>query len=58
MGELGLLGIEIPEEYGGAGLDALAYAIAVEEISRLVLIPTIFDWILCRVRQSIDVIGK
>lgn len=34
MGELGLLAIEIPEEYGGAGLDALAYALAVEEISR------------------------
>ena len=34
MGELGLMGIDIPEEYGGAGLDALAYAVALEEISR------------------------
>jgi butyryl-CoA dehydrogenase len=34
MGELGLMGISVPEEYGGAGLDYLAYAIAMEEISR------------------------
>lgn len=34
MGELGLMGIDVPEEYGGAGLDALAYAITLEEISR------------------------
>ena len=34
MGELGLMGIDIPEELGGAGLDALAYAVALEEISR------------------------
>src|SRR5260370_38987495 len=33
MVELGLLGIEIPQEYGGAGLDALSYALAMEEIS-------------------------
>eukprot|EP01103_Thecamoeba_quadrilineata_P008492 TRINITY_DN18225_c0_g1_i1.p1 TRINITY_DN18225_c0_g1~~TRINITY_DN18225_c0_g1_i1.p1 ORF type:complete len:405 (-),score=63.52 TRINITY_DN18225_c0_g1_i1:42-1256(-) len=31
---LGLLGVEVPEEYGGSGLDSLAYAIALEEISR------------------------
>ncbi len=35
MGELGLLGIYLPEEYGGAGLDYLAYIIAVEEIARI-----------------------
>ncbi len=35
MGELGLMGMEIPEEYGGAGMDSLSYAIAVEEISRV-----------------------
>ena len=35
MGELGLLGVMVPEEYGGAGLDPLSYAVAVEEISRL-----------------------
>jgi len=33
LGELGLLGITVPEEYGGAGLDAVAAAIAHEEIS-------------------------
>ena len=33
MGELGLMGIYIPEEYGGTGLDALAYAVALTEIS-------------------------
>ncbi|MCG8557746.1 MAG: acyl-CoA dehydrogenase family protein [Proteobacteria bacterium] len=34
LGELGFLGVLIPEAYGGAGLDTLAYAIVVEEISR------------------------
>ena len=34
MGELGLMGITIPEEFGGTGMDALAYAIAMEEVSR------------------------
>ncbi|XP_067911310.1 short-chain specific acyl-CoA dehydrogenase, mitochondrial isoform X2 [Heterodontus francisci] len=34
MGELGLMAMDVPEKYGGAGLDYLAYAIAVEEISR------------------------
>ncbi len=32
--EMGLMGVAIPEEEGGAGLDNLAYAIAMEEISR------------------------
>ena len=32
-GELGLMGIEIPEEFGGAGLDTVCYALVVEEIS-------------------------
>ncbi len=35
MGELGLMGIYIPEEYGGAGADMLSYALAVEEVSRI-----------------------
>jgi butyryl-CoA dehydrogenase len=35
MGELGIMGIPFPEEYGGAGGDYLAYAIAVEEIARV-----------------------
>ena len=34
MGELGFMGLPYPEQYGGAGMDILAYAIAVEEISR------------------------
>ena len=34
MAELGFLGLPFPEEYGGAGLDTLAYVIAVEEIAR------------------------
>ena len=34
MAELGFLGLPFPEKYGGAGLDTLAYAIAVEEIAR------------------------
>jgi short/branched chain acyl-CoA dehydrogenase len=35
MGELGLFGIVIPTEYGGHGMDYLAYAIACEEIARV-----------------------
>jgi alkylation response protein AidB-like acyl-CoA dehydrogenase len=34
MAELGLMGMPIPEEYGGAGLDYHSYAMALEEISR------------------------
>ncbi|XP_002129400.2 short-chain specific acyl-CoA dehydrogenase, mitochondrial [Ciona intestinalis] len=34
MGDLGLMAIDQKEEYGGAGLDSLAYAVAMEEISR------------------------
>ncbi len=35
LAELGLLGIRIPEEYGGAEMDTLAYAICVEECARV-----------------------
>jgi short/branched chain acyl-CoA dehydrogenase len=35
MAELGLMGMTVPEEYGGAGTDTLAYAIAVEELTRV-----------------------
>ena len=35
LGGLGLMGIPFPEEYGGAGGDTLAYAIAVEELTRV-----------------------
>ncbi len=34
MGELGFMGIEVPEEYGGAGMDTLAYVLALEEICK------------------------
>jgi butyryl-CoA dehydrogenase len=34
LGEVGLLGVMVPERWGGAGLDALSYALALEEISR------------------------
>ncbi len=35
LGELDLMGIPFPEEYGGAGGDSLAYALAVEELARI-----------------------
>lgn len=35
FGEMGLMGIPYPKEYGGAGLDVLSYAIAVEELARV-----------------------
>ncbi len=34
MAGLGLMGVKVPEEYGGAGLDNLAYAISIEELAR------------------------
>jgi butyryl-CoA dehydrogenase len=33
MGELGLMGVAIPQDHGGAGMDSLSYALAMEEIS-------------------------
>jgi alkylation response protein AidB-like acyl-CoA dehydrogenase len=35
MGELGFMGIEIPEAYGGVGMDTLAYVLALEEICKV-----------------------
>jgi short/branched chain acyl-CoA dehydrogenase len=35
MGELGLMGIPVPEEYGGAGADTISYALAIEELTRI-----------------------
>jgi short/branched chain acyl-CoA dehydrogenase len=35
LGELGLMGIPVPEEYGGAGGDTVSYAIAIEELARI-----------------------
>jgi alkylation response protein AidB-like acyl-CoA dehydrogenase len=34
LGELGILGAMVPEEYGGSGMDTVSYAVAVEEISK------------------------
>jgi alkylation response protein AidB-like acyl-CoA dehydrogenase len=35
MGAMGLMGIEIPEDYGGAGMDTIAYVLAMEEICKV-----------------------
>ncbi|HTO89008.1 MAG TPA: acyl-CoA dehydrogenase family protein [Thermoanaerobaculia bacterium] len=35
LGEMGILGMMVPEEYGGAGADALSYILAVEELARV-----------------------
>ena len=35
MAQQGFMGIEVPEKYGGAGMDALAYVLALEEISKV-----------------------
>jgi alkylation response protein AidB-like acyl-CoA dehydrogenase len=35
LAEMGLLGIRIPEEYGGSGMDVMSYSICVEEIARV-----------------------
>ncbi len=35
MGELGLMGIAVPEEYGGSGADSIAYVLALEEIAKV-----------------------
>src|SRR5690349_15860959 len=34
MAELGFMGIAVPENYGGSGIDTIAYVLALEEISR------------------------
>jgi alkylation response protein AidB-like acyl-CoA dehydrogenase len=35
LGELGFMGMVVPEQYGGAGLDTVSYSLAMEEISRV-----------------------
>jgi butyryl-CoA dehydrogenase len=35
LGEMGILGMVVPKEYGGSGYDTISYSIAVEEISRV-----------------------
>lgn len=35
MGEMGFMGIEVPEQYGGAGMDTLSYVLALEEICKV-----------------------
>ena len=34
MADLGLMGVKVPEDYGGTGLDNLAYTISIEELAR------------------------
>src|SRR5690606_7755350 len=34
MGQMGLMGIEVPEEYGGAGMDTLSYALTMIEVAK------------------------
>ena len=34
MGGMGLMGIEVPEEYGGAGMDTLAYVLTMVEVAK------------------------
>ena len=34
MGQMGFMGIEVPEQYGGAGMDTLAYVLALEEVCK------------------------
>lgn len=56
LGELGLAGMIIPEQFGGAGADYISYAIAVEELSRVcastgVTLSTSF--LLCRPHPSL-----
>jgi short-chain 2-methylacyl-CoA dehydrogenase len=35
LAELGLMGMTVPEEYGGAGADTISYAVAIEELTRI-----------------------
>lgn len=35
MGELGLMGLTVPEKYGGSGVDQISYAMAIEELARV-----------------------
>ena len=35
MGQMGLMGMTVPQEYGGAGIDKVSYMIALEEVSRI-----------------------
>ena len=53
LGELGIMGIIFPEEYGGAGLGYMEYALAVEELSRVAdRIVTMVDGTLGRTLPS------
>src|SRR5579859_5405318 len=35
MGAMGLMGIEVPENYGGAGMDTIAYVLTMEEVAKV-----------------------
>ena len=55
LGELGLLGMAVPEQWGGAGFDTVSYALAMEEISRAcastAVIMTVNNSLVCAIRQ-------
>jgi alkylation response protein AidB-like acyl-CoA dehydrogenase len=49
MAELGFLGMMVSPEYGGGGMDTISYALAMEEISKLIIVvvllcPSIIAW--------------
>src|SRR5436189_5951947 len=50
MAELGLMGMNVPHEWGGAGADMVSYAIAIEELSRACPSPGV----LARANKSLD----
>ena len=43
IGEMGLLGVNIPEEYGGAGASYTAYGLVAREVERVVWLPLIHE---------------
>ncbi|MDI7276217.1 MAG: acyl-CoA dehydrogenase family protein, partial [Anaerolineae bacterium] len=59
MGEIGFLGLTVPEAYGGAGADTVAYVVAVEEISRVcastAAIMSVHNSLVC---QGLDLYGS
>ena len=54
-GELGLAGVTVPEQYGGAGMDTVSYCLVIEEISRVcasngVILSVTIRWSVIRCR--------
>jgi alkylation response protein AidB-like acyl-CoA dehydrogenase len=53
LGELGFMGVNTPEQYGGAGMDAVTYAIVIEELARVD--PAVS--VICSVNNSLSCYG-